>query len=1010
MNKVKILLKNLLLLIIICQSIAAVKAQEWLWIKTAGSSSYDFAHAIANDTNSNIFTTGFFEGTASFGSTQLVSSGQRDIFIAKYNPSGTVLWAKKAGGTSNEESLALAVDNEGNCFITGFFSGTATFGTGTNLTSTQAKDIFIAKYNGTNGNLIWAKKVGVNGDAEGAGIVVDNLGNCYISGYFRNTATFKSTNPTITLSSSNGSLDAFVAKYDASGVALWAKKSGGANLDRAYGIAIDSDENLITTGYYEGTGTFGSTQLTSNGDGDGFVAKYNNSGTLIWAESMGGLYSDWGIALTTDTNKTIYVTGRFEVAADFDTISLTSNGGHDIFVSKISSDGHFIYAKNFGGSYIDFPQSITTSNYFDAVYISGAYSISAQFDNKQVNSLTNSQDVFLARLDTNGFCEWVLDGGGAYDDVANDVCVDKYGNIFSAGYFYNSQVSFGNLAVSGYGEYDVFFGKICPLYLSVSKTDISCYGEGNGEIIVTPKEGASPFTYQWSPAVSTTDTASNLQAGTYLVTVSESLGCVATQSIEIEQPDSLTLITASINISCNGLNNGMASVAVSGGTSPYSYLWNTNPMQQNDTIFGLSQGTYKVTVMDANGCEDSVSVNIINPPILYAYAGNNHSVCTGNAVNLGAIPAADGGTMPYSYEWTPATNLNNDTIANPIATPTVNTTYLLEVTDDNGCTATSNVSVNINQPPAVMISQNDTLCVGETTNLAANASGAISYSWNPVLGLNNPNIQTPVASPLITTTYTVTVNFSGNCYNTAQTIVTVNQLPQIITSGNQSICEGDSLVLSASGGLIYSWQPAGLLDNPFSSTPTTVPLNQNTIFTVSVTDNHACSNSSSLTVAVNPIPTPVVTENLGVLSSNYAVGNQWYLNGIIITGAVSQNYTPLQNGDYTVEVTLNNCSAFSAPYTMVGVGILNSQHISDVIIYPMPSNGLINIKFLTKSNNEVIIELQNLLGQVVWVKEFHSEDGIFNSCLDLKGLNDGLYLLHVKNEDNIFIERVIIAK
>lgn len=996
-----------LIVLIILTTLTCSQAQQWLWVKPGGGSAWDYAYAVDTDNDGNIFATGSYESTGNFGTTQLTNSGQKDVFIVKYNNQGTVQWAKKAGGTGVEEGLGIVVDNTGNCYITGYFTGTISFGT-TNFTSANGKDIFIAKYLGNNGNLSWAKQISVTGDAEGAGIALDGAGNIYVTGYFRNTATFKPNPGSISLTATGG-LDAFVAKYNSSGTCQWAKKGGGASLDRGYGLAV-TEGDVVVTGYYEGSATFGTASLTSAGSGDVFTMKYDTAGTFKWAKSFGGPNSDWGQAVTTDTAGNVFVTGRFEIQAAFQSTNLTSNGSYDIFLAKLNNNGNLQWVKNYGGLYLDYTGSIVMNKYYDALYFSGAYAVQAEFGTDTLNSATSSQDVFVAKTDTSGNLLWAADGGGLYDDQGNGVAVDTFGVVYVAGSFYNNTTQFGSVTVTGYAEYDAFTAKICPLSAQYTKTDITCHGGSDGSAIIIPDGGTPPFSYTWSPNVSTNDTVENLTAGTYSITVQDNNGCAATLQLSIQQPAAMVLTTTVHPISCHDANDGFASVVVSGGTPVYGYVWNSIPPQTNDTAFNLPQGTFKVVVTDANGCKDSTTVTIINPPVLLANAGQNTSVCSGNNVTLGGSPVASGGTPGYAYNWNPPTFLNSPTATNPVATPTYAITYTLTVTDVMGCAATSTVSIGITQPPQVVISQTDTICMGQNTNLAANASNALSYTWAPASSLSNANIQTPVASPTVSTTYTVTVSFSGNCYNTASVPIVVNPLPQITTGTNPQICEGDSTELSATGGQTYIWQPSGLLYDNMVSNPQTYPLWQDVSFTVTVTNQYQCSSTANVNVTVHPIPTPTIIENNGTLISNYAVGNQWYLDGNIINGATGQNYTPAQNGVYTVAVTLNNCTGTSVPFTVVNVGVmdLHVQHLFSV--FPNPAKDAVNITCAFEEKAPVHIFIKDILGRTVAAATQLSVFPGMVTSIDMSPCHAGLYFAELHTAAGVSYKIFILNK
>src|SRR5688572_19073688 len=229
---------------------------DFVWARRAGGIEADAASRVAVDAGGNSYVTGIFRGNAIFGTDNLTSSGNTDIFVAKYDASGNVLWAKQAGGQDIDAAKNIEVDGNGNSYITGEFRGSATFGS-TTLTSTGYYDCFIAKYD-ADGNMVWAKQSGGAGLEMGRGIAVDGSGNCYITGYFEGSATFGSTTLT-----SSGDEDIFIARYDALGNVLWAKQAGGTTKDAAVGIAVYGSGTSYITGEFQGQATFGSTTLTS---------------------------------------------------------------------------------------------------------------------------------------------------------------------------------------------------------------------------------------------------------------------------------------------------------------------------------------------------------------------------------------------------------------------------------------------------------------------------------------------------------------------------------------------------------------------------------------------------------------------------------------------------------------------------------------------------------------------------------------------------------------------------
>ena len=212
-----------------------------------------------------IYVTGEFSNTAVFGSTSLRSSGQNDIFITKLSSSGSWQWAVKAGASGRDYGRGIAVDSNGDTYVTGTFENTAVFGS-TTLTSNGLLDPFIAKLNNS-GSWQWAVQAGGSENDHGLSIAVDSSGNVYAAGWFQGNASFGSTNLT-----SNGGMDSFIAKLNSSGSWQSAVKAGSSQSDFwAYTIAVDSSDNAYVAGSFKSTATVGSSNLSSSGRGDIFV-------------------------------------------------------------------------------------------------------------------------------------------------------------------------------------------------------------------------------------------------------------------------------------------------------------------------------------------------------------------------------------------------------------------------------------------------------------------------------------------------------------------------------------------------------------------------------------------------------------------------------------------------------------------------------------------------------------------------------------------------------------------
>ena len=431
------------------------------WAKSIGGTSTDSGYGIATDSGGNVYVTGEYRGTADFGSgTSLTSAGSDDVYVAKYDTSGTVQWAKSIGGTSSNFGYDIATDSSGNVYVTGQYNGIVDFGPSTSLTSAGSGDAFVAKYD-TNGTVRWATSIGGTSSNFGYGIATDSSGNVYVTGHYNGIVDF---GPSTSLTSA-GSGDAFVAKYNTSGTVQWATSIGGTGYDTGNGIATDSSGNVYVTGRYNGTANFGpSTSLTGAGSGDAYVAKYDTSGTVQWAKSIGGTLYDIGYGIATDSGGNVYVTGDYRGTADFGSgTSLTSAGSGDVYVAKYDTSGTVQWARGIGGTVASvFGYGIATDSSGN-VYVTGEYYGTADFGSG--TSLTGagiSRDAFVAKYNTSGTVQWAKSIGGTATDSGQGIATDSSGNVYVTGR-YNGTANFGSgTSLTSAGSTDVFIAKYSP--------------------------------------------------------------------------------------------------------------------------------------------------------------------------------------------------------------------------------------------------------------------------------------------------------------------------------------------------------------------------------------------------------------------------------------------------------------------------------------------------------------------------------------------------------------------
>lgn len=312
----------------------------------------------------------------------------------------------------------------------------------------------------------------------------------------------------------------------------------------------------------------------------------------------------------------------------------------------------------------------------------------------------------------------------------------------------------------------VTIGEPAELILTSGTITAADCGSSNGSASVTGSGGTGSLNYTWNPNVSTTNSATNIDAGSYTITVQDQNSCSESINIVVPSIGGPTVsLLSSTDASCFGDNDGEATIDASGGTSPYTYAW--SPTGGNTpTAINLSSGTYTVTVTDDAGCIGTTTVTINEPAPIAITETITPSNCGSNNGSISTI--VTGGSSSYSYLWSP-----NGEITSPLSSLPAGS-YSLTVTDDEGCSSTENYIVSTTGSLTITVSPiSSTIQEGETVQL--NAFGATSYTWSPSEGLDNPNISNPIASPTITTIYTVTGTDDSGCVGTASLTVFVEQ-------------------------------------------------------------------------------------------------------------------------------------------------------------------------------------------------------------------------------------------
>ncbi|MCF8459885.1 MAG: HYR domain-containing protein [Flavobacteriales bacterium] len=453
----------------------------------------------------------------------------------------------------------------------------------------------------------------------------------------------------------------------------------------------------------------------------------------------------------------------------------------------------------------------------------------------------------------------------------------------------------------------------------------TCSGAMNGEITVEATGGTAPYTYTWPNLNISGPTASGLNAGVYEVHVVDANNCSWSMNVAVGQPTSIQVqVQVQSSVSCNGLADGSAVVTVSGGTTPYTYLWSNSDTDSLATGFGA--GVHTVTVTDAGGCDTTLTFLIDEPALLTIALDTLFNVTCNGAANGQIEVDVTGGTTPYTATWS-----NGD--AGFAAYNLAAGTYTVYVTDGHGCT--DSLSATFTEPEAISVHSISTVNVlckggnnGEATIIAEGGTAPLTYNWPSIGQTGN------TATTLEAGTYTFVVTDASGC--TYSDIVQITQPDAIVvsTTSDTAVCPGSGVTISASaiggaGNFSYTWNNGlGLGASHFVS-PTVA-----TTYTVLVVDENGCAASLD-SVTVNMASTPVAAFSSSASApcvlpsdiqftnmSSGATGYQWILGNGTQSSDVNPTATYANAGTYTV--TLIAISGAGCADTTTGTVIIDN--------------------------------------------------------------------------------------
>lgn len=898
---------------------------DLLWLKQVTGTGTSIPTAIVIDAAGNHYIAGNFTSPITVESNNYNSAGGQDIYIIKYNNQGQVLWTITIGGTSAENVSGIALSPDGNYLYVGgqFQSATCNFGS-TNLSTSGLNDVFLAKYQTSNGTLVWAIKSAYGTNQQLVGnLTVDPSGNIIQIGKYIDNVTFYGGTVTLT-SPFAGIQQNYVSKFDENGNLIWAKQFTGDN-SNSYIRNVSADNNsYYFSGLYAGLFNLDANVLNSTGGTrDMILFRTDLSGNVQWYRKITGTGEDYLIRHYTDFSSFQYISGYYSspslsidsTATDLSLKICPNQGSNDIFTACYAFDGTLQWVRAYGSTGDDRGLGVFANT--DHAIITGSYTGNISFGS--FNLTNSSTDAFMLETDRNGNVLGVNRGWGTNIESCENGTIDANNANLFVGSFNSTTFNLSNKTLTNPSTttYDMFFAKFGRIVLSFSVTNNLCYGDANGSIDLTVSgDGTAPYTYQWSGPYSfssNNEDISNLPAGWYKVTVTDANNLQKVDSAYVSEGNAILLVFNPTNTSCYGINDGSIDLTVSGGASPYTYLWTTGAVTED--INGLAPGAYSVTVTDANHCTTTGTTTIASPAALSIIEVISPPSCVPG--NDGSIDITVlGGTAPFTYAWSTGST-NEDLSSLNVGT------YSVTVTDLNNCTISKTFNViNPLAPTLSAIVEAPSCSPGNDGSIDIIVSGGTipySFIWNDG-DINEDRLN------LTAGTYSVTVTDANNCSAVkANIVVPQNNPPSLSYIEKKPSCnpgsdgEIDLIIYNGTMPFTYFWSTGATTQDLTGLIPGT--------YSVTVTDSKNCTSTLNVNLTQD-IPVVNITYNG---STTFCQGNslllfasneggfsfEWQIDGNSILNSNVPVWAADQTGTYTVVVTnASGCKGYSNPVSI----------------------------------------------------------------------------------------------
>lgn len=949
-------------------------AQTFEWVYTIGDTAQQEVRSVCFDTAGNVYSTGYYIGVPSFGTSTAPATGTGNCFIQKTDPSGNLLWVKFIESRGGCWGNAIKTDTSGNIYVTGAFNDTTDFDPSTGVYSLYGfldpggalATSFVLKLD-SSGNLVWVKAIGNTYGVHAMDLDVDVTQNIYLTGAFNDTVDFDPGPGTYDLIG-QGTFNYFILKLNSSGNFAWANGFGATGYNMlSHSIFVDGNNDIVTTGTFEGTIDFdpsGTSDIkTSNGQGDVFVQKFSSAGNHVWVQTVGNTGYDESFGISTDNSNNIYVTGYYSGYVDFDpgagTTSLFAAGQADMFVLKLNAAGNFVWAKSAGGTYNEYGKAITTDQY-GYVYTTGYIESATDFDpNAGTFIITPNvwDDVFVWKMDTNGNLVWAKNIESTGMDQGLSIAVNQDQDIAIGGTLQSPTIDFdigsGTYNYTCQGASDGFVTKwsqdICSNFTLVfdSVADLTCthaaivssYGTG----------GSAPYSYVWNTSPVVNDSILHPTAGgIYQLTITDSIGCSRSSAVLVNAPGNPSAFDLQANMSTFGLRPGMISTfllyALNDGCVPAS----GNLMLVMDTLFSFSSAMPAPDLISG----DTLIWNFSN--IVY-----------------GSTPLMPIAFLQCDSSAALGTTACFDLIITPIGG---------DVDTTNNIRHFCGIINNSFDPNTKEVFPEGICNEGYVEN-----DQLLSYTINFQNTGNAEAINIAVIDSLDSDLDITTLRVVGS----SDTVITEVLPGNVLKFHFNNILLPDSTTNEpeSHGFVAYEIMPTAGLANG-------VEINNKASIYFDI--NPAIVTNTVMNTIIDTLPNTTgagISQSGNLLTANESGLNYQWINCSTnqpIPGATSQTYTATSNGSYAVIISNGGCSTTSECLTVSTVNI-SEYETTNIVVYPNPTKSTFTID-LGNAVEDVRIEIFDVLGNVLYTE---TTKGIRSKTLDIKGAA-GIYFVAIK--------------